>query len=93
MTPADFRTWSFAKVLLVSLAWVAFGVALHVMWIFIQFLRSQSAGSGIGGVTFSLVYLFVVLFGPPLILLGSWIAMKLSKRPSTNRLGDRHDGP
>jgi hypothetical protein len=76
----DLQNWSFARVLLVSVAWILLTLALVTAFLFIQFYRlSQSTGSaGIGVVSFGINTLLapLVLFGPPIVLTVIWFFLR-----------------
>jgi hypothetical protein len=78
----DLQNWSFARVLLVSVAWILLTLALVAAFLFIQLYRpSQSTGSGgIGAVSFGINALLapLVLFGPPIGLTVIWFFLRRS---------------
>ena len=78
----DIRNWSFARVLLVSVAWILLTLAMVAAFLFIQLYRlSQSTGSaGTGAVSFGINTLLapLVLFGPPIGLTVIWLFLRRS---------------
>ena len=73
--------WSFAQVLLMSLAWIVIVVALAAGFIFWQ-LRAAMSASGSGGIGAvaaglgPLIIVVAILFGPPAILTTIWLVLR-----------------
>jgi hypothetical protein len=78
----SFRRWSFAKVLLVSGAWVLLCLAAGAAWLFLQFqgVLASAASSGSGGIGFvSMGFSGLVLaipVVPAIILILAWLMAK-----------------
>jgi hypothetical protein len=75
------QQWSFAQVLLVSLAWVVLVVALAAGFIFWQIRAAMSASGsgGIGAVAAGLgplIIVVTVLLGPPAVLITTWLVLR-----------------
>jgi hypothetical protein len=77
MAPIGFRSWSPAKVLLVSGGWILLCILTPLAWLLFQFNNAVDASSGSGGIG-------VVFFGfntlmlaipivPPLMLIIAWL--------------------
>ena len=79
-----FRDWPARRLVLLSLAWVVLSVGAFV-WRISKELDKFAARSGseIGAVAVSggIAEIVVLLFGPPLLLLALWLAMKRFARP------------
>ena len=72
------RHWSFARVVLVSVLWFATNVALAALYIYLQFRKMQSSGSGgIGAVSTGVLPVLLYLFGPPVLLLVVWLFVRV----------------
>jgi hypothetical protein len=75
------QQWSFAQVLLVSLAWVVLIVALAAGFIYwqIRAAMAQSGSGGIGAVSTGLgplIIILAILIGPPAILMTTWLVLR-----------------
>jgi hypothetical protein len=75
------QQWSFAQVLLVSLAWVVLLVALEAGFIYWQMraAMAESGSGGIGAVSTGLIELIIVLailIGPPAVLMTAWLVLR-----------------
>ena len=75
------QQWSFAQVLLVSLAWVVLVVALAAGFIYWQ-IRAAMAESGSGGIGAvsgglgPLIIIVAVVIGPPVGLMTAWLILR-----------------
>jgi hypothetical protein len=78
MTPL--REWSFVRVMLVGAGWVAFSLALIVLWIFLQIAWTAdigSGGGGIGAVSIGINELMLAIpVAPPILLLLAWLIVR-----------------
>lgn len=79
------REWSFARVFIVSIAWVILVVGWQVLQFYLLFrrMRAESAASGSGGIGAVSVGMFgitSVLFGPPILLLVVWLVLRYLHR-------------
>jgi hypothetical protein len=76
----NLRTWSFARVLLACVAWVACCIALTALWLFLAFRGAFDAGSGSGGigaVSFGVNQLVLAIpVVPPVVLLVAWLIVR-----------------
>jgi hypothetical protein len=77
--------WSFARLIIVSIAWVSLVVTWQVLRFYLLFrqMRAESAGSGSGGIGAVSVGMFgiaSVLFGPPILLLIVWLVLRYLHR-------------
>ena len=73
------RDWSFARVLLVSGAWILVCILAVVAWLFLQFRSVQvtSGSAGIGAVSFRInVFLLLIPFAPPVVLIVAWLVAR-----------------
>ena len=72
----DLGSWSFGRVALASVLWVALDVLVVAVYVYLKFRSQwQSAGSGgIGAVTgaINVLMAILVLFGPPVLLTVTW---------------------
>ena len=72
----DLGSWSFGRVAMASVLWVALDVAVVAVYVYLKFRSQwQSAGSGgIGAVigAIHLLMVILVLFGPPILLTVTW---------------------
>jgi hypothetical protein len=85
------RDWSLLKVILVSTAWVVVVVCATVAWVVLPIAWPSGAGSaGIGAVSIGLTVdvAGLVLFGPPLIVILTWIVAR-TRRSRAMGYGDR----
>jgi hypothetical protein len=75
------QQWSFAQVLLVSLAWVVLTVALAAAYIYLQ-IRAAMVASGSGGIGAvstglgPLIIILAILMGPPAVLMTAWLVLR-----------------
>jgi hypothetical protein len=78
MTPL--REWSFVRVMLVGAGWVAFSLALIVLWIVLQIAWTAdigSGGGGIGAVSIGINELMLAIpVAPPILLLLAWLIVR-----------------
>ena len=77
--------WSFAQVLIVSIAWVILVVGWQVLRFYLIFrrMRAESRVTGSGGIGAVSVGLFGVVFvalGPPVLLLVVWLVLRYAHR-------------
>jgi hypothetical protein len=74
------RDWSFARVVLVSLAWVGGVLLLAALWLWWYFRPTVEPGSGsagIGAVSFGInVFVLLIPVGPPIALFLIWLVTK-----------------
>jgi hypothetical protein len=77
----DIQTWSFMTVFLVSLGWLTLVLLAGIGSVYFRYLRSrqQHARVGVGAVSvgISVWPLLLLLFGPPVVLLISWLALRI----------------
>ena len=77
LTVKALRDWSFARVLLVSVAWILLCVLVAVAYLLLQFreLLGPSTGSaGIGAVSFGVnVLTLAIPLLPPIVLFIAWL--------------------
>ena len=81
------RSWSFGKVLLVSIAWSLFSILAVVAWVALTMTVAatidQSGGGGIGAVSIGINELVLAIPAvPPIILIGLWLAARLRRLSS-----------
>jgi hypothetical protein len=75
------QQWSFAEVLLVSVAWVVLIVALGAGFLYWQ-IRAAMAESGSGGIGAvsgglgPLIIILAVVIGPPVVLMTAWLVLR-----------------
>lgn len=72
----DLGSWSFGKVALASVLWVALDVVLVAVYFYLKF-RSQWQSTGSGGIgavagASNVLLAILVLFGPPILLTVTW---------------------
>jgi len=77
--------WSFARVFIVSVAWVFLIAGWQVLQFYLLFhrMRAESAGTGSGGIGAVSVGLFgvvVALLGPPILLVVVWLVLRYVHR-------------
>ena len=74
------RDWSFARVVLVSLAWfggVLILTALWLVWLFRPTFEMGSGSAGIGAVSIGVVPLaFLIPVAPPVVLFLAWLVAR-----------------
>jgi hypothetical protein len=81
------RDWSFARVLLVSGAWILLCLLVAVAYLLFQFrefISASSGSAGIGAVTFGVNVLTLgIPLLPPIVLLMAWLITRrnASARP------------
>jgi hypothetical protein len=82
MTPL--REWSFVRVMLIGAGWVVLGVALIVLWIFLQVAWTADIGSGGGGIGAVSVginaLLLAIPLAPPIVLFLAWLVVRSRRR-------------
>jgi hypothetical protein len=73
----DFREWPSRRILLLSAGWIFAILALFV-WLFSRMasVAESELGGGVGAVSFGLFESAALLFGPPLLLWGLWLALR-----------------
>ena len=80
------RDWSFARVLLVSGAWVVLCLLLVLAWFLFQFrgiFRASGGSGGIGAVSIGLnVLMLAIPLGPPIVLMLAWLLARWVSPPS-----------
>jgi hypothetical protein len=77
-----FRSWSFARVLLLCVAWVLLDVVLFACWLYFQIREMEASGSaGIGAVSvgFGDSVVLTVLVLPPVVLILAWLIMRVAR--------------
>jgi hypothetical protein len=80
----DSGRWSFGRVVLLSVVWVAFVVVATVAGVYLS-VRYQAASTGSGGIGAVmggpgvLAVVLTILFGPPLVLILTWLYRSRSK--------------
>jgi hypothetical protein len=76
----NLRTWSFARVVLACIGWVAGCIALTALWLFAAFRGAFDSGSGsagIGAVSVGIIPLVVAIPAvPPVVLLVAWLIVR-----------------
>ena len=72
--------WSFARVLLVSVAWIILVVGWQILQIYLLFRRMRSESNGIGAVSFGISGPVSILIGPPVLLLVVWLVLSYLRR-------------
>jgi hypothetical protein len=73
------RAWSFARVLLLSGAWILVWILAAVAWVLFQFrnVEVSSGSGGIGAVSFGLnVLLLLVPIAPPVVVIVAWLVAR-----------------
>jgi hypothetical protein len=83
------REWSFARVVLVSVAWVILCVVALLLPLLLDIVRTMNGGSGSGGVAavsvgFAEVDLLIPLL-PPIALFGAWVIARRSRSAKVDR--------
>jgi hypothetical protein len=77
MAPIGFRSWSLAKVLLVSGGWILLCILTPLAWLLFQFNNAFDASSGsvgVGAVSFGFNTLMLAIpIVPPLIVIVAWL--------------------
>lgn len=78
MTPL--RAWSFARVVLTCIGWVACCIALTALWLLVAFrgaFDGPSGSAGIGAVSFGINELALAIpVAPPLVLFVAWLIVR-----------------
>jgi len=73
----ELRSWSFARVLLVSVGWIVFSLLSVVAWVAFPLIRamlSSSGSGGIGAVSVGVSELpLAIPIIPPIVLLLAWL--------------------
>ena len=76
----NLRTWSFSRVVLACVGWVACCIALTALWLFLAFHGAFDTGSGsagIGAVSFGVNELMLAIpVAPPLVLFAAWLIVR-----------------
>ena len=75
----NLSAWSFARVLLVGVAWIILVVGWQVFRFYLLYrrMRAESEGVGSGGIgAVSGGIAVPVLFGPPILLLIAWLVLR-----------------
>ena len=77
--------WSFARVLMASVAWLILVVGWQVLQFYFLFRRmrvesGETGSGGIGAVSVGLFGVAAVLFGPPIVLLLVWGVLRYLHR-------------
>jgi hypothetical protein len=79
------RSWSFARVLITSAAWIVVMLLVAAGWVYFQVrgVYDASEGAGIGAVgigvnTLTLLIVFLLLIAPPVILTLTWLIARRS---------------
>jgi hypothetical protein len=74
------RDWSFARVVLVCLAWVVAVVLLVATWLFWIFrptIETNTGSGGVGAVSFGVNDLVLLIpIGPPVLLFLAWLLVR-----------------
>jgi hypothetical protein len=69
------RSWSFGRVVLACVGWVACCIALTALWLFLTFRGAFDAGSG--AVSFGVNELVLAIpVVPPLVLFVAWLIVR-----------------
>lgn len=75
------HSWPFARVLLLSAAWVVLCVLVAAAWIAFElgvFSAASSGGAGIGAVSIGINALVLAIpVGPPIALIAVWLVARL----------------
>lgn len=75
------RNWSFARVLLVSVAWIVACILTTAVWLVFRLwsvVELSSGSAGIGAVSIGInVLLLAVPIAPPVILIFAWVIARL----------------
>jgi hypothetical protein len=78
---AALRSWSFARVLLVSVAWIIVCVLVFVAWIVFQLrgpLIGPSGSGGVGAVSVGINELILAIpVVPPILLVLAWLIARV----------------
>jgi hypothetical protein len=73
------QSWSLARVLLLSGAWILLCLVAAVAWLAVRLgiFSAASAGSGgIGAVSIGINVLLAILVGPPIMLIVLWLVAR-----------------
>ena len=84
-TMLNVSEWSFARVLIVSIAWMILVVGWQVLQFYLIFRRMRADSSvtgsgGIGAVSVGLFGVVSVVLGPPILLLVVWLVLRYAQR-------------
>ena len=77
---SNLSQWSFGRVLIVSVARVILAVGWQILRVYLETRRLQSQGSGGVAVSIGVFGIAPVLFGPPMLLLVVWFALRAWNR-------------
>jgi hypothetical protein len=74
--------WSFARVLMVAVAWLILVVGWEVLQFYLLYRRMRAeSGMGSGGIgAVSSGIAIPLLFGPPILLLLVWVVLRYMQR-------------
>jgi hypothetical protein len=79
----SFRDWGASRIVLLSLAWILLSIGVTI-WRAIRLLEAfdaQTGSHGVVAVSGGIAEAVAPILGPPLLLVGFWIAARRQARP------------